>query len=333
MATSVDISPSVGNPLVTTQAGVGASPGFDAIDDRRFWMAGLQEGVLDGGSYAVTERGAGANMTVDVAADSGEGALVQGDSITAQGRYFIPPHDTASSPISIDITDGDVSNPRNDIIILEALDSSHAGGGLDKSRVRVIDGTPNASAVRGDDPGDNGTPALPDSCLLLAVLNVSVNETASIGNDDIRDRRTWARGINWSIEMSTADYTTAAGPVIMDATNLNPRFEFSGVPVEAKLLSVMDESVAATQGVVQFNLDGVALPPRAHFHQSAADYIWPLNLITPFTPTAGSHRIAPYFQANGGGTLTVFAQAAGNLQLIMSVREIIRGSASNDDLA
>ncbi len=42
MASSIDIAPALGHALLTAQGQIG---GYDAIDDRRFWSAGKQEGA------------------------------------------------------------------------------------------------------------------------------------------------------------------------------------------------------------------------------------------------------------------------------------------------
>jgi len=180
MATTATITPTLGAAPVTLQAG-----DYSAIDDRRFWTAGLQEGVVSAGSYQVIQRAAGANMPVDVASSVDSGAIVQGDSVVAQGNYFIPP--TAAN-VNVDIAAADATNPRNDLVVLEVKDDQHDAGGLNLARVRVITGTANASAALADAPGSNGTPALPSSCLLLAVVRVAAAAT-TIATAAISDRR------------------------------------------------------------------------------------------------------------------------------------------------
>lgn len=186
MATTATITPNQGSAPVTLQAG-----NYSAVDDRRFWGAGVREGVVSGGSYQVIQRAAGANMTVDVACSVGSGAIVQGDSITAQGNYFVPP--TAAN-VNVDIAAADATNPRNDLVVLEVKDDQHDASGLNLARVRVITGTANASAAATDAPGANGTPALPSSCLLLAVVRLPAAQTSVI-TSYINDRRPWAGGV------------------------------------------------------------------------------------------------------------------------------------------
>ena len=185
MPTTATITPTLGSAPVTLQAG-----NYSAIDDRRFWSVAAREGALSGGSYQVIQRAAGANMTVDVASSVGSGAVVQGDSVTAQGNYFVPP--TAAN-VNVDIAASDATNPRNDLVVLEVKDDQHDAGGLNIARVRVITGTPNASAAATDAPGVNGTPALPSSCMPLAHVRVTAGAT-SVTTAMISDRRTWAGG-------------------------------------------------------------------------------------------------------------------------------------------
>src|SRR5690348_1091658 len=89
MPTTVDIAPTVGHPVLATQLGVGASPGYDAVDLRRGYM-GIQEGVVGSGDWKVTQSVTPA-MSVDVAASTGR-AAVQGDTISNQGMYVVSPH-------------------------------------------------------------------------------------------------------------------------------------------------------------------------------------------------------------------------------------------------
>jgi hypothetical protein len=142
-------------------------------------------------------------MTVDVASSVGDGAVVTGDSVTAQGRYFVPP--TAAN-VNVDIAAADATNPRNDLVVLEVKDDQHDAGGLNLARVRVITGTPNASAAATDAPGANGTPALPVSCMPLAVVRVTA-AASSITTAMINDRRPVARPYS---RLALATFTNAS---------------------------------------------------------------------------------------------------------------------------
>lgn len=179
MPTTATITPTLGSAPVTLQAG-----NYSAIDDRRAWSYRTVESVANSDAYKVIQRAAGANMTVDVQSSNGD-AIVTGDSVTGQGNYTIP---RTAANVNVDIAAADATNPRNDLVVLEVKDDQHDAGGLNLARVRVITGTPNASAAATDAPGANGTPALPSSCQLLAVVRVPAGVTSVI-TSYINDRR------------------------------------------------------------------------------------------------------------------------------------------------
>lgn len=184
MSLTANVAPTLGSAPVSLQAG-----NYGAIDDRRFWGSVASEGVLSGGSYNVTTTGSG--MGLSVAASTGDGAIVQGDSVTGQGKYFVPP---SSGALSVIAATADATNPRNDLVVLEVKDDAHDASGLNLARVRIVTGTPNGSAAVGDGPGTNGAPALPSSCLLLATVCVAAG-SSTIASNRIRDRRNWSGGV------------------------------------------------------------------------------------------------------------------------------------------
>lgn len=170
MASSVTVVPSTGHAILMTQGGIGATPGYDAIDVRRMDSSGLGEGVLSPTAWAVSQRAAGANMSVDVAANVAA-ALVKGDAVTDQGLYRVQPHSTT---INVDIATADATNPRNDRIVLEIKDNEHDGSGSNLAQVRAITGTPTGGASLSN---LTGAPALPSSAMHLAYVNVPASDT------------------------------------------------------------------------------------------------------------------------------------------------------------
>lgn len=182
------ISPSLGHGALMTQQGVGSAPGYDAIDVRRMFEGVATEGIISSGSYAVTQRAAGTNMSVDIAANVGSGARVQGDAVTVQGLYFVPP---ASAAINETIAAAHATLPRNDLVVLEIKDHQHDASGSNVAQTRVVTGTATSGAASTDALGVNGTPTLPASAIPLAVVNVPATDTA-ITNSQINDRRTVA---------------------------------------------------------------------------------------------------------------------------------------------
>lgn len=210
MATSQTIAPSLGHAPSFIDLGPGAAgEGYSAIDDRRVLGAALREGILSDGAYAVT-AGAG-TREISIAANTGDGVVITGDSVAAQGKYLIAPH---SAAITLQHDAADATNPRNDLVILEVLDSVSDAGGSNLARVRIVKGTPNASATREDALGVNGTPSLPSSAIPLAVVNVDVGEGV-LSTSDIDDRRYRTAGkkvIDTEQTTTSASYTLLTTP-------------------------------------------------------------------------------------------------------------------------
>lgn len=330
------ISPSLGHgPL--TQQGTGTTPGYDAIDVRRLVSPGLQEGVLSSGSYMVTQRGAGANLSVDIAASTGDGALVQGDAVTAQGLYLVAPH---SAVINETITTAHATLPRIDQVVLEIKDTQHDASGSNLAQTRVVAGTATGGATL-----DNrtGAAALPSSAVLLADVLVAATDTA-ISNAEIRDRRPWARGANFRIVRNQNaaagnDYTTTAAAIaLVDGTNLAPRIECSGAPVRVTLAATWSHS-AGTGSLLYFSplvdsagVNGMASVggsgSAASITAQATGTLANLGLFQwEFTPAAGSHVIAPGF-GTSAATLSLLCRTAQ--PLVWKVEELVQQDAKNN---
>lgn len=128
-------------------------------------------GVARSGDFAVTERAAGANMSVDVATG---GAMVGGTESATQGEYYI----FSTATINVAITAANATNPRKDIIGIRVRDSEYSGATNDAA-VTVITGTAAASPAE---------PTLPANFLSLALVDVPAADTA-IGSAQITDRR------------------------------------------------------------------------------------------------------------------------------------------------
>lgn len=136
----------------------------------------LGEGC-EGLDMLVSQRGAGANMSVDVAAGD---AWIRGDSTTRQGLYHLVNDAVANTAVGA----ADPANPRLDQIIARINDTTILGGS-DVPTLEVVAGTATVGASL-----DNrvGAAALPASAILLADVLVGA-AVASITNANIRDRR------------------------------------------------------------------------------------------------------------------------------------------------
>jgi hypothetical protein len=327
------IAPSAGQTADFLQLGPGASASYGAIDLRRALGAGLQEGVVgtNGGAYKVTLS---SGMILTIAASTADGALVQGDTIAAQGLYFVPPH---SAAILETVTAAHATLPRIDMVVLEVLDANHDGGGSNLARTRIIAGTATGGATL-----DNrtGAAALPNTCLLLADVLVPA-AAASILAANIRDRRRWASGaFNTITRTSNAaagnDYTLAinTGLVVIDSTNIRKRYECSGVPVRITLSGSMFLSASNANAALSFLVDsavvtGAASGVSEHFSQAGASagatYLG-FHYSYIYTPSAASHLIEPgYMSSTASNALR--AQAASGLTF--AVEEIVRQRVDN----
>lgn len=148
---------------------------YAAKRDRRVNSAEvMREGIVRRNHYKVAQRGAGANMSVDVAA--GE-AWVKGDASTEQGYY----HVVNDATVNATVTAANATNPRIDAVVLAVNDSTEIGG-ADSYLIEVIAGTPTAGATLAN---LKGLPAIGATKLLLSYVLVPAAatkiETASIG--------------------------------------------------------------------------------------------------------------------------------------------------------
>lgn len=170
----------VPSALALWQENAGAN--YHARDYRRFLEGILgfdltqTPGTASGGIFraaamGVTQRGAGANMSVDVASGL---VAVRGSQSSTQGVYAT----YNDATLNVAISASDPSNPRYDIIGVRIRDTEYTAGSNDAAIV-VVQGTPAASPAE---------PALPNNFLTLARVTVGAGVT-SITNANILDRR------------------------------------------------------------------------------------------------------------------------------------------------
>lgn len=170
-------------------------------------LAAGREGVCGADHLEVTQSST-PGMTVRVAAGY---ALVAGSTTTHQGLYSFH-NDAAVDDLAI--AAGDPSNDRHDIVVAQVRDSTYAGSD-DDARLFVVQGTPAGS------PSD---PPLPASCIALARIVVSANESTSIVNADITDLREFAGdwGVSWGRVASVTSSTTQSGVTsVTDITGMS----------------------------------------------------------------------------------------------------------------
>jgi microcystin-dependent protein len=147
---------------------------YPARLDRMALAYAYDEGVMDLSMLVVTQRAAGANFSVDVSTGT---CVVQGDDQTDQGNYFA--RCTVLENLVVSAAPG--SNSRYDIVCVRINDPNAGGNAGNTAQFLVVAGTPAASPT---------VPAVPASCLLLAVIGPIATATASITNSLIHTQQT-----------------------------------------------------------------------------------------------------------------------------------------------
>lgn len=162
-------------PFYTTRG----APGFSAQQARLAMLGNARPGLFDRGDFAVTQRNAGANMSVDIAA----GRAFCTPAGTHQGAYMA--HSTATYNTSSDggytWTAADPTNPRIDLLGIEIGDTGF-GSSYDGWKFRVIDGTPSSSATHQLQVAQ--WPAIPANFMPLAAIRIPATDT-TISTTDI----------------------------------------------------------------------------------------------------------------------------------------------------
>lgn len=271
----------------------------------------MQEGVKDAGSFETTQASGGASLTLDIASNVGTGAMVQNDSATGLPLVYLPP---TGSKSTVTVTAAHATLPRVDSVYVTTA-----------GVVTYIAGTATSGATLDNArDGSHGGATIPSNALHLADLLVAATAT-SIANSAIRDRRRWARGA-FNVISRTSGYTTASNTdAAIDATNINPRIECSGAPLRLTLQGEVEHSDVT--GVVRFGfaVDG-SNTVYGQWEAPAAGEALPFCVQATITPSAGSHRLAPYWSSLMG-----IATASINTRpLIFTVEEVLRQNVANN---
>lgn len=279
----------------------------------------LQAGVPHNAHFLVTQRAAGANMSVDVAAGR---AWVSVSTTAPAGLAHVSSDTTAN----VTVTASNATNPRVDQIILRWNDTSIPTGSGNVPTLEVLTGTATSGATL-----DNrtGAAALPNDCLRLADILVPATST-SVTTANIRDRRPWCRGVYSRIVRTAGNYSlTATVATEIDTTNLRRRVECSGVPLRLTLSGMGSVDVANQVIIVGFFLDGAGVDSTGALYQftgASTGIGFGFNLHYVTVPTAGSHLVSPTAWVTTG-TKTLLA-TAGN-PLTFTVEELVRLNSDN----
>lgn len=284
--------------------------------------ADVQEGVVAAGDYKATQRGAGANMSVDVAIGQ---AFVAVDSGARNGLGFV--YSDALENIAVGASDA--TNPRLDQLVLQWNDSSiPAGVGGDTPTLRVVAGVPTAGATLDT---RNGAAALPADAVRLADILVPAAST-SVVTANIRDRRPWARGLYQRQTVTTGDVSTTS--TVYAAISPSLRVECSGAPLRITARVGLRHSVGSAFVLLIPHVDGVTVDgiTTAAFWQrimaSVASTTAKVVESHDSIPAAGSHLVELGMATVTAGTMTANASNASN-PTILTVEELVRQTADN----
>lgn len=170
-------------PMYMQPASGDAAIQYSAQDDRAGLLSSVfsREGVLDldAGQLKVTQRAAGANFSVDVAAGR---AAIQGDDVSDQGIYLCMSTTTLNK--NTFSTGSSISAPgsgsRTHRVIARVRDKLHNGSfSTYEWVIEILQDT------------GSGVPAVPASAISLATITIAAG-SSSITNAMITDTRPWA---------------------------------------------------------------------------------------------------------------------------------------------
>lgn len=174
---STSDSQMVDYPLVLQAVAPDTAIPYNASDFRGFYGSLFPvEGVLGINALKVTQRGAGANFSVDIS--SGAGAI-QGDDTANQGKYVV----TSNGTVNVTTPTAPASGTRTHRIIAAIRDKQALGTGTYDWVYQCLDDT------------GTGTPATPNSAISLATVAIT-NGQSSVQNTNITDTRPLAQIYN-----------------------------------------------------------------------------------------------------------------------------------------
>lgn len=197
----------VARPIWMQAAGADTAIQYSAQELRQVLSSVYKtEGVLPAlGSNAlkVSQRGAGANFSVDIAPGH---ALIQGDDVTNQGMYLV--YVSATENLATPTAPG--SGTRVHRVALQVRDKLHNGSYT----------TYDAIPVLLQDTG-TGTPALPASAISLGLVSIAAGQ-ASVTNANITDTRinATAASVLWDpiVASNSTNATTGSATYVTFST-------------------------------------------------------------------------------------------------------------------
>lgn len=301
---------------------------YSALRDRLMFQHGgpIQPGVWDLNDFRVTQRGAGANMSVDV--NSGY-ALVPANNAGNRGLY----HVENDLLMNATVTAAHATLPRIDQVVIDVADSTSGGDASDTPTLLVLAGTATSGATL-----DNrtGAAALGNNQLRIADILVGGGVT-SITTSNIRDRRPWARGAYYRTVDSAGNIALAAGLASVGPNRFRARIEATGNPIRVHFRCNL--VVVGTAGVARIFLAPVVNggfisgdtgsngDQQQFMAQVAISVTAGVNFSWDLLPTAGSTLIDIYGAQTGSAGTVV---ATGGTPAVFVIEELVRGASANN---
>lgn len=278
----------------------------------------IQAGVWDAGDLKPTWS---SGMNISLAAGF---ALVSANNAGNLGLYHVQ-NDAA---LTVTVPPAHASLPRLDQVYILVDDSTDGGASDDTPQPLVAQGTATSGATLDN---RSGAAALPSNALRIAdVLTPAAASVLSAAA--VRDRRGWARGAEWSYTKTSGDFfIVPAATTDIDSTNMKPRIECSGAPLEIALyMELVNTSGLADQVWPTVEVDGVAVAGARSWLTVNANpgSFDTLNLRVPYTPTSGSHVFA--FRVTQGAGNRVQFKATTATPLFAQITAKPKQNASNN---
>lgn len=295
----------------------------------------LQAGPLTSGGWKVTRSGT-ADHRIQIVQGTGyvpstEGAYrVATDAIETSNAFDGGAAGIAGPP-------GGTTN-RIDRAILRVYDPAHEVTTLKRSRFEIVSGA-SLQAVGIDLDDEANKPAIPARSLLLADLLIRGGSTFLNNTTDIRDRRSWAKGLFWSEGYTGGNLTVPAGNMaaITGGSALSHRYECTGSPLLVWITGTVTSFIANTVQVMYIapRVDGV-VPGGFGTNEGHVVYLAPgpsgyasyFSIQQVIYPAAGS-RVIDWIAGSNPNSVTIYA-AVGR-PLWYGVQELPQRQTANND--
>ena len=227
-----------------TTSGPQQQVNMPAVDLRRFLGVGvLSEGAKSATDLLVAQRGAGANMSVDVSA----GSCYVADDHGSGGGYY---HGVWSATENVLVSAAHPTLPRVDRVVVQVLDQ-FLGDASNAIAITVIPGTATAGATLAN---LTGAPAVPGSSLLLAnVLVPAASVSVTTANIDTSVKATL--GLAGASLTKLFDSTLGSAQASIDTGAILPA---SCAQLHIVLAGRGDTALGSTAILLRFNNDSGA---------------------------------------------------------------------------